>query len=76
MSSDPSAASLDAICPTVSGRTMSRAKAGDLVLDAVDGCGGHENRLRFFLFEVEGATPYRWCASEYWAAMAVAGTPQ
>ena len=41
MSADPGAAAFDAIRPAIGGSAMGDGQAGNLELNAVDGCGGH-----------------------------------
>jgi len=43
---DPAAAALDTVCPTVGGSAVGNGQAGDLELNAVDGCGGHCGSFR------------------------------
>ena len=40
-SANAGGSSFDTVCPTISGSTMGNGQAGDLELDAVDGCGCH-----------------------------------
>ena len=49
MGANAGAAALDAICPTEGSGTVCHGQAGDGELDAVDGGGGHQDRLRLSL---------------------------
>ena len=46
MGADAGAAAFDAIRPAIGGSAMSDGEAGDLELNAVDGCGGHCGSFR------------------------------
>ena len=45
VSANAGGSTFDAICPTIGGSAMGDGQAGNLELNAVDGCGGHGVRL-------------------------------